>query len=155
MSYSSIHKSCGPAVFDMANIIHRTPHSLQLSVWDLHVYHMGLFGGRIIEFEGQLCILCSQRSTYFSLEPRRALMTTRDISPWEALTCKGSLTIRPFSSSRLKNILVNCSTFAFYLTFHSLSKENIKVLGFGAIFVKQISTIEIFMFIRAFCCTNI
>ena len=33
----------------------------------------------------------------------------------DVMACsKGSLTIRPFSSPQLKNILVNCSTFAFF-----------------------------------------
>ena len=36
---------------------------------------------------------------------------------WWCVLGQGSLTIRPFSSPGLKNILVNCSTFVFLLNF--------------------------------------
>ena len=43
---------------------------------------------------------------------------------------EGSLTIRPFSSSRLKNILVNSSTFAFLLNFSFIKYRNNQSFGF-------------------------
>ena len=47
-------------------------------------------------------------------------------------TDKGSITIR---RTAIPSMLVNFSTFAFLWIFHSWSKENIKVVGIGAIFI--------------------
>ena len=46
---------------------------------------------------------------------------------------KGSLTIRPFLPHGLKTFWSIVQLSHFYKPFHSLSKENIKVWGFGAI----------------------
>ena len=60
---------------------------------------------------------------------------------------KGSLTIRPFSSPRLKNMLVNCSTFAFLLNFSFMKYRKHHSFGFwGNICLTNINSRDFYIY---------
>ena len=68
---------------------------------------------------------------------------------------KGSVTIRPFSSSRLKSIYVSCLTLAILIKFFNHEvKQTSRFWDSGLYLFNIMLRIKIFMSVRAYLCTK-